>query len=180
MSFSNGIASVVPALQIASATPVTAGCRMIKSEHEIALMRLAAQVTLAAYAAAYRALQDGMTQHQFAALVEAAHTQLGFSGGAEVQVAEYSALPHGSVHPQQIREGTILLMDGGCTVEGYASDISRTFVLGKPTEKMKQVFEIVHRAQSTALGNSPSWSALRSGGRRCPEGYRRRWLWSRV
>ena len=97
---------------------------------------------------------DGMTQHQFAALVQAAHTQQGFTGGAEVQVGEYSALPHGSVHPQEIREGTILLMDGGCTVEGYASDISRTFVLGKPTEKMKSVFEIVHRAQSTALATA--------------------------
>jgi Xaa-Pro dipeptidase len=71
-----------------------------------------------------------------------------------VQVGEYSALPHGSIHPQVIREGTILLMDGGCTVEGYASDISRTFVLGKPTEKMKTVFEIVHRAQSAALATA--------------------------
>ncbi len=149
--FSNGIAKAVPALQTASATLVTAGCRMIKSGAEIALMRLAAKVTLMAYQAAYEALHDGMTQHEFADLVEAAHTQLGFSGSAEVQVAEYSALPHGSVHPQQVREGTILLMDGGCTVEGYASDISRTFVLGKASEKMSRVFEIVHRAQSAAL-----------------------------
>jgi Xaa-Pro dipeptidase len=96
-------------------------------------------------------LKEGMTQHQFADLVRAAHAQLGFSGGADVQVGEYSALPHGSAHPQEIREGTILLMDGGCTVEGYASDISRTFVLGKPTDKMNSVFEIVHRAQTTAL-----------------------------
>ena len=74
---------------------------MIKSEHEIELMRLAAQVTFAAYAAAYHA-SAGMTQQQFAALVQAAHDQLGFTGGAEVQVAEYSALPHGSIHPQQL------------------------------------------------------------------------------
>ena len=152
--FSNGIAKVLPALQIASATPVTAGCRMVKSAQEIALMRLAAQVTLAAYAAAYRALREGMTQYEFAHLVKAAHEQLGFEGGAEVQVGKYSALPHGSIQPQQIREGAILLMDGGCSVEGYASDISRTFVLGKPTDKMKQVFEIVHRAQSTALATA--------------------------
>lgn len=152
--FSNGIAKIAPAAEMTSATAVTAGCRMIKSDHEIALMRLAAQVTLAAYAAAYHALQEGMTQQQFAGLVQQAHTQLGFSGGAEVQVGEYSALPHGSIHPQVIREGTILLMDGGCTVEGYASDISRTFVLGKPAEKMKTVFEIVHRAQSDALATA--------------------------
>jgi Xaa-Pro dipeptidase len=152
--FSHGIGQVVPALQMASATPVTAGCRMIKSDQEIALMRLAARVTLMAYAAAHKALREGMTQHEFADLVEAAHDQLGFKGGAEVQVGEYSALPHGSVHPQQIREGTILLMDGGCTVEGYNSDISRTFVLGKPADKMKRVFEIVHQAQSTALATA--------------------------
>ena len=152
--FSNGIAMALPALQIASATPVTAGCRMVKSEHEIALMRLAAQVTLAAYDAAYRALHDGMTQQQFADLVKAAHEQLGFTGGADVQVGEYSALPHGSVQTQQVREGTILLMDGGCSVEGYASDISRTFVLGKANDKMKRVFDIVHRAQSAALATA--------------------------
>jgi Xaa-Pro dipeptidase len=152
--FSDGVAKALPALQIASATPVTAGCRMVKSDNEIALMRLAAQVTLAAYAAAYRALHEGMTQNQFAELVKEAHEQLGFSGGADVQVGEYSALPHGSVHPQQIKEGTILLMDGGCSVEGYASDISRTFVLGKASDKMKRVFDIVHRAQSAALASA--------------------------
>ena len=84
-------------------------------------------------------------------MIEAAHRQLGFEGSADVQVGEYSAFPHGSVTPQSIREGTIVLIDGGCTVEGYASDISRTFVLGKASDKMKQVFEIVHRAQSAAL-----------------------------
>jgi Xaa-Pro dipeptidase len=92
-----------------------------------------------------------MTQHDFADLVAAAHRQLGFEGEAEIQVGEYSALPHGSIAPQLIRDGAILLMDGGCKVEGYVSDISRTFVLGKPTDKMRQVFDIVHRAQETAV-----------------------------
>lgn len=149
--FSNGIASHIPSLQIVSAIPVTAGCRMIKSEHEISLMRLAAKVSITAYAAAHRALQEGMTQYEFQSLVEAAHTQLGFHGSADAQVGEYSALPHGSIHPQKITDGAVVLMDGGCTVEGYASDISRTFVLGKPTEKMERIFDIVYRAQSAAL-----------------------------
>ena len=86
-----------------------------------------------------------------ARMVQAAHAQQGFQGGASIQVGENSALPHGSAKPQVIREGTILLMDGSCSVEGYESDISRTVVLGKPTDKMKQVFEIVHKAQSAAL-----------------------------
>ena len=68
-----------------------------------------------------------------------------------MQVGEYSALPHGSVQPQVIREGAILLIDGGCKAEGYSSDISRTFVLGKATEKMKRVFDIERRAQDAAL-----------------------------
>jgi Xaa-Pro dipeptidase len=149
--FVDGTAKAAPQLKIVSATPVTAGCRMIKSNHEIDLMQLAAKVTLTAYDAAYRALREGMTQREVSDLVATAHTQLGFPGEADVQVAEYSALPHGSVTPQTIREGTILLIDGGCKVEGYSSDITRTFVLGKPTERMKHVFEVVHRAQSAAL-----------------------------
>ena len=149
--FSEGIGKAAPALQIVSGTPVTAGCRMIKSAHELELMTLANQVTLAAYEAAYLSTKEGMTQHDFGQMVSAAHERQGFPGGASIQVGENSALPHGSAKPQVIREGTILLMDGGCAVEGYESDISRTVVLGKPTDKMKKVWDIVHRAQAAAL-----------------------------
>ncbi len=149
--FSDGLAEATPPASFVSATPVTAGCRMVKDAHEIALMRLASQVTLKAYAAAWRALKEGMTQTDFASLVGAAHAKLGFQGSAGVQVGQYSALPHGSVTPQVIKEGAILLIDGGCGVEGYRSDISRTFVLGKASDKMKAVFDIVHRAQTAAL-----------------------------
>jgi Xaa-Pro dipeptidase len=114
-------------------------------------MRHASAVTLKAYEAAYRALKEGMTQNDFQQNVQLAHRRLGYNGSAGVQVGEYSALPHGSITPQVVREGTILLIDGGCSVEGYVSDISRTFVLGKATDKMKKVFEIEHRAQTAAL-----------------------------
>jgi Xaa-Pro dipeptidase len=150
-AFSEGVGKAAPGVRIVSATPVTAGCRMIKSRHELQLMKLANEVTLAAYEAAYLSSKEGMTQHDFGALVQAAHQQQGFPGGASIQVGENSALPHGSAKPQVVREGTVLLMDGGCNVEGYESDISRTVVLGKPADKMKKVFEIVHRAQSAAL-----------------------------
>jgi Xaa-Pro dipeptidase len=153
--FSDGIAKAAPQITLASATPVTAGCRMVKSAHEIALMRLAAQVTLSAYEAVYHALREGMTQQQVAGLVAAAYEQLGFPGEASVEVDEYTAYPHGSTTPQVIREGSIVMIDDGCTVEGYQSDITRTFVLGKAPErsgdKMKKVFDIVHRAQAAAL-----------------------------
>src|SRR5690606_6515852 len=149
--FADGVAHAAPAMQVVSGTPVTAGCRTIKSEHELALMRHASQVTLKAYEAAYRSLREGMTQNDFGRLVSAAHERLGYSGGASVQTGQYSALPHGSATPQTITEGTILLIDGGCSVEGYRSDLSRTFVLGTPTDRMKELFDIELRAQTAAL-----------------------------
>lgn len=155
--FSDGVAQAAPQLQVVSGTPVTAGCRGVKDAHEIELMTLANEVTLTAYKAAYEAMEEGMTQRDFGGLVSMAHQRLGFQGYASVQTGEYSALPHGSITPQVIREGTILLIDGGCSVEGYQSDISRTFVLGKPTDKMKKVFDIEHQAQTAA------WKAAKPG-----------------
>ena len=149
--FADAIAQASPALHIASATPVTAGCRMIKDPHELALMRLANQVTLKAYEAVYHATQPGMTQDAVGTLIAAAYGRLGFPGDATVQVGKYTALPHGSATPQTIREGAIIMIDDGCTVEGYQSDITRTFVLGKATDKMKRVFDIEHAAQTAAL-----------------------------
>ena len=148
--FADGAAHL-PNIKVVSGTPITAGCRMVKDAHEIALMRLASQVTLKAYEAAWKSLTEGMTQDDFARLVQQAHRQLGFDGSAGVQVGAYSASPHGSITPQVIREGSILLIDGGCRVEGYQSDLSRTFVLGKATQRMKDVFEIEHRAQTAAV-----------------------------
>jgi Xaa-Pro dipeptidase len=145
------LAHTASQLKLVSGTPVTAGCRMIKSPHELALMRLASQVTWEAYRAAWKSLQPGMTQNDFAQMVAAAHDKLGFEGGCFINAGQYSALPHGSIVPQKLTEGTILLMDGGCEVEGYASDLSRTFVLGKASDKMKKVFEIEQRGQKAAL-----------------------------
>lgn len=149
--FADGVAAAAPRLAIVSGTPVTAGCRVVKDSHELALMKLASAVTLKAYEAAWHGLKEGMTQRDFQGLIAAAHDKLGYPGGASVQTAEFSALPHGSIQPQVIREGTIILIDGGCSVEGYVSDISRTFVLGRATDKMKAVFDIEFAAQTAAL-----------------------------
>ena len=149
--FSDAIAKASPQLKIVNATPVTAGCRMIKSEHELDLMRLANHATWTAYKAAHEALKDGMPQAQLERLIMAAYGQLGFPGEVDIEIGENSSFPHGSIVPQTIREGSLIMLDDGCTVEGYQSDITRTFVFGKPSEKMKQVFEVVHRAQTAAL-----------------------------
>ena len=150
--FADGIGKAATQAKITSATPVTAGCRMIKSPEELTLMRFASDVTLKAFEWAYKQIKEGMTREEFNGLIQAGHAQQGYVGGAMVLVAEGSALPHGTLKPQVVREGTIILIDGGCTVEGYRSDISRTFTVGgKATDKMKQVFEIVQKAQAAAL-----------------------------
>jgi Xaa-Pro dipeptidase len=149
--FVDGISKAAPQATISSATPVTAGCRSIKSPREVALMRLASEVTLAVYEAVYHSLHPGMTQRDVSALIDTAYARMGFPGDASVMVGEYSAFPHGSTTPQVLEQGSIVMIDDGCVVEGYQSDITRTFVLGKASDKMKRVFEIVHRAQRAAL-----------------------------
>lgn len=150
--FADGIAHAgAPAITVVSATPVTGGCRMIKDDHEIEFLRLAGKATLQVYEAVYNSLKEGMTQRDVNALIQAGYGKVGFPGEASLNIGEYTASPHGSRTPQTIREGTIIMLDDGCRVEGYTSDITRTFVLGKPTEKMVTVFEIVQRAQKAAL-----------------------------
>jgi len=150
-AFADGIAHATPTLTAVSGTPITAGCRAVKSSAELALMRLANDNTLNVYEAAWKSLEPGMTNEQVSQLISAAYLRTGFPGFASCEVGEYSALPHGSLKPQVIKEGEIILLDDGCLVEGYQSDISRSFVLGKATDKQKQVFDIVHKAQSAAL-----------------------------
>jgi Xaa-Pro dipeptidase len=148
----DGVTKASPGFTLTSATPVTAGCRSIKSDHELALMTLANQVTLAAYEAAWKSIHDGATTHDLTDLIMRAYAQQGFPQGyASVQTGEFTALPHGSMQPQVIREGSVVMIDDGCVAEGYQADITRTLVLGKPTDRMKSVFEVVHKAQAAAL-----------------------------
>ncbi|MGB6975692.1 MAG: Xaa-Pro peptidase family protein [Terracidiphilus sp.] len=149
--FSDGLRAANPQLSFESATPVTAGCRMLKDAHEIECMRLACRATLLVYRAVAQSLAPGMTTSDVEALVALAYRRIGFPGDASLNVDEYTALPHGSRMPQTLREGSILMLDDGCRVEGYTSDITRTFVLGRPSAKMNSVFDIVHRAQTAAL-----------------------------
>jgi Xaa-Pro aminopeptidase len=149
--FSDGIRQAARGVELVSATPVTAGCRSIKSAAELKLMQLANNVTLQVYEAAWKSLKPGMTNDEFSDLIAAAYRQTGFPGDASCQVDAWSALPHGSLQPQVIREGSIVLIDDGCIVEGYQSDMTRTFVIGKASDRMKRVFDAVHKAQIAAL-----------------------------
>jgi Xaa-Pro dipeptidase len=123
----------------------------VKDAHEIECLRLAGHATLLVYRAVTHSVAPGMTTEDVRALVAAAYARVGFQGEASLNIDEFTALPHGSRTPQTLREGSILMLDDGCLVEGYTSDITRTFVLGKGTDKMKTVFDLVRRAQSAAL-----------------------------
>jgi len=153
-AYAEGIAHALPNATLSNARPITAGCRSIKSPAELALMQLANSVTLQVYEAAWRSGHPGMTTREFSAMIGAAYDRVGFPGEASCETGEYSALPHGSIKPQTIREGAMVLIDDGCTAEGYQSDITRAFVYGKPSDKMRQVFDIVHRAQAAALATA--------------------------
>jgi Xaa-Pro dipeptidase len=150
-AFANGIARGCPALKIVSATPVTAGCRSLKSPAELALLKLANQITFDVYKAVYLSCAPGDTNHKFVDLINRAYARCGVRGEASLNVGIYSAIPHGSAKPQIIHEREMVLIDDGCTVDGYTSDISRSFVYGTPTDEQRAVFEIVHNAQDAAL-----------------------------
>jgi Xaa-Pro dipeptidase len=147
----DGVKKAGVGFEVVDATPITAGCRMFKSKAEIALMQKANDVTIEAYKAAFTTLRPGMPQNEFSNNISAAFRKLGFSGGAMVITGKYSAMPHGSIVPQIIKEGDIVLVDGGTSCEGYASDISRTIVAGKASQRQIDVWNIEKQAQDAAF-----------------------------
>jgi Xaa-Pro dipeptidase len=148
----DGLRKELPQASFVSATPVTAGCRMIKSPAEIALMQQSNDITLAAIGATIKALREGMTNGQVSTMFsDEVHNRGGVSDGALVIFGKYTAFPHGSIQPQQLHENDVVLIDGGCTVEGYTSDITRTTVFGKPTDRMRRVWDLEKKAQSAAF-----------------------------
>lgn len=147
----DGIRKAASQLTYVSADPVTAGCRIFKSPSEIALMQKANDITIEAYRKTFSMLEEGMTQGEVRAICSQAHDALGAAGGAGVQFGIYTALPHGSIEPQRLKEGDVLLIDGGCGVDGYRSDITRCIVYGKPTQRQSDVWEVEREAQMVAF-----------------------------
>lgn len=147
----DGIRKNAPGAEYIDARPISAGCRMIKSPAEIALLQRANEVTLAAIKATAATLREGMTQYDVAANLSAAYNALGFRGDGLVNLGKSSAYPHGSVQPQKLREGDVVLIDTGTKADGYVSDITRTWVFGKPTARQRQMWELEHQAQDAAF-----------------------------
>ena len=147
----DGSRKAAPKLAFVSATPVTGGCRSVKSPAELALMQHANNVTIAAYKAGVETLREGMTQYELSGNIAAAYRALGYTGEAAVSFGKYTAFPHGSIQPQKLQLGDFVLFDDGCSVEGYQSDITRTMIFGKATARQKQIWELERKAQNAAL-----------------------------
>ncbi len=147
----DGLRRELPRVEFSSADPVTVGCRVIKSPAEIALMQRANDITIAAYKAAFATMREGMTNRELSATIAAAYRALGAPGDAMVIYGKYTAFPHGSIQPQSLREGDVVLVDDGCTVDGYQSDITRTTVFGKPTARQREIWNLERKAQDAAL-----------------------------
>ena len=149
---SNGLARALPNAKLVSANPVVRGCRMIKTPAEIALMQAASDVTVAAINYTIARTEVGMTPADISAMIVAATTELGGEAdGALVLLGEASAYPHGSHKPRRVALREPILIDCGCKVGGYQSDISRTFVLGGATDEQRRVFGHVQDGQRIAL-----------------------------
>jgi Xaa-Pro dipeptidase len=148
----DSLRKALPRADIRNAAPVVRGCRMIKSPAEIALMQKAADVTIAAYRHTWPRVEKGMTPSEIGEIMNAATQALG--GRPEfalVLLGEASAYPHGTGKPQQVREGEVVLMDCGCTVHGYQSDISRSFVFGEPNAEQRKVWNQMRKGQDIAF-----------------------------
>jgi Xaa-Pro dipeptidase len=125
--------------------------RMIKSEKEIALLRLSNDVTEACIRQTWTQMKAGMQEQDVARLLRQNYAALGLSGGGLIQFAQSSAIPHGGASPRTLQPNDIVLMDCGTRVQSYTSDVTRTTVFGKPTPRHEEIWRLVHQAQSAGI-----------------------------
>jgi Xaa-Pro dipeptidase len=151
----DGLRKEAAGAELVSATPVTAGCRMYKSSAELSLMQRASDMTIAAFKAAFATLHAGMTQYDLQNNMLAGLRQVGGEDPwALVGLGKSSAFPHGSVQPQRLTEGDIVLLDAGCALHGYQSDITRTTVFGRPSARQREIWMLERRAQDAAFATA--------------------------
>jgi Xaa-Pro dipeptidase len=150
-TFYDHLRAAAPGLEFVSADSITIACRTHKSVHELELMRLACDATFDVFRAVFASLKAGMSQDEIGKLVEAGFSKMDLRGGALVLLGASAALPHGTLQPQKLKEGDVVLIDGGCVLEGYESDVTRTAIFGQASPKIARAFEIVRKAQDAAL-----------------------------
>jgi Xaa-Pro dipeptidase len=144
-TFYDHLRQAAPGFEYVSADSVTIACRGVKSAHELDLIRSACAATCDVFRAVFASLKEGMSQNDIGKLVGDGSTKMDLHGDALVLIGASAALPHGSIKPQRLREGDVVLIDGGCKVEGYSSDVTRTAIFGKPSEKIQRTYEIVRK-----------------------------------
>jgi Xaa-Pro dipeptidase len=157
----DGVRKEASHLNYVSGDPVSAECRLIKSPAELALMQKANDITVAAMKIGISSLEEGMSPQDFSDIVSNAHVQLGAAPDfAGVNFGPASALPHGSIQPQKLKRGDVVLMDCGGRVGGYSSDVSRTIVFGaEPTPRQLEIWTLEHKAQAAGFAAAKLHSA---------------------
>ena len=151
---SDGLRQASTSTEFASATPVTAGCRAAKSTSELAIMQKAKDMTLAVQKAAARILRPGISTTEVSDFIDKAHRAVGEPAGSYfciVLFGEATAYPHGVKDPQILEDGDMVLIDTGCELEGYHSDITRCYVFGQPNGRQREVWDHEHKAQAAAF-----------------------------
>lgn len=151
---SDGLSQACSTYDFVSATPVTAGCRMSKSPTELALMQRAKDMTLHVHKATAAMLRDGISTVEVAAFLDRAHRKVGAAAGSYFKIVlfgEATAYPHGVKDPQILKDGDMVLIDTGCQLHGYISDITRSYVYGDPSPRQREVWEAEKAAQAVAF-----------------------------
>lgn len=151
---SDGIAQVSPDLKFTNGASVTAACRMIKSPAELALMQRAKDMTLAVHEAAASMLYEGITTDEVGAFIDEAHRKVGAAKGSYFKIVLFgpdSSFPHGVKDPKPLEKGDMVLIDTGCQLHDYISDITRSYVFGEPNDKQRQVWGAEKAAQAKAF-----------------------------
>lgn len=140
-----------PGLELVDGSPISEGCRGIKSEKEIRCLEVANRITKLAYREAFGKLKEGMSQDELAGFIREAHARYGVTGSGGPSFGPASSFPHGSRKRKKLEQGDVILVDGGCRVEGYGSDVTRTLVFGRASSLQEKIWNTVRRAQLAAL-----------------------------
>ena len=147
----DGMQKACPTARLVNGENISQGCRMIKSKKELEYMTLACNITKRAFEAGFRTLREGMSQRELSANMSQATARLGSTGGGSASFGPSSGNPHGSLVDRKLKAGDVVLVDGGCKVEGLSSDVTRTVVFGKPSDEFRKIWDIVKKAQDAAL-----------------------------
>ncbi|ALN59947.1 creatinase/prolidase N-terminal domain/metallopeptidase family M24 [Lysobacter enzymogenes] len=149
-----GLRAAAPQLELGDAAAIVDGCRARKSPAELALMQQATTMTLQVHRLAAGLAEEGVSTATMRRFIDEAHRALGADNGSTfciVQFGRATAFPHGIPGEQQLREGELVLIDTGCAVQGYHSDITRTYICGRADDDQRRIWDLEHAAQRAAF-----------------------------